>query len=168
MLTRIVRTQANSILTSFVLQVTDQPESSRGPPRRRLCLLFPAWQSDLLLLCASGKQPLFRTGSFQQACCSEVVLFFFFFFRLKGAPWVLSLLCHAHHFALSQERNSAKRKEAEKFRSCLAVVQRETCTGCIPGAFLLFCLHLCEYIKNNFVKRHLWGLGAQGVWNYSQ
>lgn len=152
LLTRIVRTQANSILTSFVLQVTDQPESSRGPPRRRLCLPFPALQSDLLLLCASGKQPLFRTGSFQQAYCSEVV---FLFFRLKGAPWVLSLLCHAHHSALSQERNSAKRREAEKFRSCLAVVQLETCTGCIPGAFHLFCLHLCEYIKNNFVKRHL-------------
>lgn len=165
LLTRIVRTQANSILTSFLLQVTDQPESSRGPPRRRLCLPFPALQSDLLLLCASGKQPLFRTGSFQQACCSEVVFFIFPAERRPlgpKPPMPCSSLCPESREELSQ---------AERGRKVQAVLSSGSAwdVHCLhTGAFHLFCLHLCEYIKNNFVKRHLWGLGAQGVWNYSQ
>lgn len=95
---RNVCTQANSILTTFILQVIDQ----LGSPWRQLCLHVSALQSDLPLLCSSGKQPLFRTGSFPASLLQHGV------FQLKGAPWVLSLLCQARSLTLSQERNSAK------------------------------------------------------------
>ncbi|XP_060221521.1 uncharacterized protein LOC132646804 [Meriones unguiculatus] len=64
-------------------------------------------------------------GPSQLACCSRGV------FQLKGAPWVLSLLDRTRSLTLSQERNSAKSRVAERF--CLAADPCETCTTASPG-----------------------------------
>lgn len=73
-------------------------------------------------------------GPSQLACCSRGV------FQLKGAPWVLSLLDRTRSLTLSQERNSAKSRVAERF--CLAADPCETCTTASPGvASFSICMH---------------------------
>lgn len=136
----------------FGSQVTQQPVSKwggGGPPWQQFCLLAVRLAGPCYALLVNSLS--LELGASQLACCSRGV------FQLKGAPWVLSLLDLTRSLTLSQERNSAKPRVAERF--CLAAAPRETCTTACPGLFFLF--HQCEYrvtVSEGIVE---WGgLGA--------
>lgn len=150
---RNVCTQAKSILTSFILQVIDQPVSNWVPLGVGSASQSQACSQTCPCYALLVNSVSLELGASQLACCSEV------FFPLKGAPWVLSLVCQAR--SLSQERKLCPQKKEAEFRLCLAEDQFEIYTDCIPGAFHLFCFHLCEYRKSNSVKRHYCGEGLK-------
>lgn len=116
---RNVCTQAKSILTSFILQVIDQPVSNRGPLGVGSASQSPALQSDLPLLCSSGKQPLFRTGSFPASLLQRGV------FSAERRPLGPKppMPCK---ITKPREELRPEKREAGKFRLCLAEDQFET------------------------------------------
>lgn len=112
MLRTKVCTQANCILLpSSILQVPEHPSVQPGsPPWQRLCLpgLSPCSQTCPCYALLVNSLSLELGASPASLLQREV------FFELEGAPWVLSLLCHARSLTLSQERETQPRVERKQ------------------------------------------------------